>query len=111
MVTEIIILALLFLAAGIFLLCGKGAWHVAGYNTLSQAEKKKYDKKKVCRAAGAVCIICCILLCAIGYMGYKVDSGAMSETDMLIPAFILLAVLVAAVIAAGVYVSKKAKGR
>ena len=46
MVTEIIILALLFLAAGIFLLCGKGAWLVAGYNTLSQAEKKKMIKRK-----------------------------------------------------------------
>ena len=54
MVTEIIILALLVLAASSFLLCRKGAWLVAGYNTLSQAEKKKYDKKKVCRAAGAV---------------------------------------------------------
>ena len=34
----------------------------------------------------------------------------MSETDMLMPIFILLAALIAAVIAAGVYISRKAKG-
>ena len=112
MITEIIILiiALLFLTAGIFLLCGKGKWLIAGYNTLSKEERKKYNEKKVCRAAGAICVICCVFLCAICYMGYEVDSGMMSETDMLMPIFILLAVLIAAVIAAGVYISRKAKG-
>lgn len=112
MITEIIILliALLFLTAGIFLLCGKGKWLIAGYNTLSKEERKQYNEKKVCRAAGVICIICCVFLCTIAYMGYKVDSGIMSETDMLIPIFILLVVLIAAVIAAGVYISKKAKG-
>lgn len=109
MVTEILILALLFLTAGIFLLCRKGKWLIAGYNTLSKAERKKYNEKKVCRAAGVICIVCCVFLCAIAYMGHKVDSGIMSETDMLIPTFILLAVLIAAIIAAGVYISKKAK--
>lgn len=41
MVTEILILALLlfFLTAGIFLLCGKGKWLIAGYNTLFKAKK------------------------------------------------------------------------
>ncbi len=111
MITEIIILiiALLFLTAGIFLLCGKGKRLIAGYNTLSEDEKKKYDEKKVCSAAGVICIICCVFLCTIAYMGYKAESGIMSETDMLIPIFILLAVLIAAVIAAGVYIRKKAK--
>ena len=56
-----------------------------------------------------MCIVCCVFLCAISYMGYKVDSGIMSETDMLIPTFILLAVLIAVIITAGVYISKKAK--
>ena len=112
MITEIVILiiALLCLTAGIFLLCGKGKWLIAGYNTLSKEERKKYNEKKVCRAAGVICIICCVFLCAVAYMGYKVDSGMMSEADMLIPTFVLLAVLIAAVIAAGVYISRKAKG-
>ena len=111
MITEIIILiiALLFLTAGLFLLCGKGKWLIAGYNALPKEERKKYNEKKVCGAAGVICITCCVFLCSIAYMGYKVDSGMMSETDMLIPTFILLAVLIAAVIAAGVYISKKAK--
>ena len=48
MITEIIILiiALLFLTAGIFLLCGKEKWLIAGYNTLSKEERKKYNEKK-----------------------------------------------------------------
>ncbi len=112
MITEIIILiiALLFLTAGLFLLCGKGKWLIAGYNTLSKEEMKKYNEKKVCRAAGVICIVCCVFLCSVAYMGYNIDSGMMSETDMLIPTFILLAVLIAAVISAGVYISKEAKG-
>ena len=111
MITEIIILiaAFLFLAAGIFLLSGKGQRLIAGYNALSKSERKRYNEKKVCRAAGLVCVVCCAVLCVIAYMGYQVDSGMMRETDLLIPAFISLAVLVAAIAAAGIYISKKSK--
>lgn len=48
MITEIIILiiALLFSTVVLFLLCGKGNWFIAGYNTLSKDERKKYNEKK-----------------------------------------------------------------
>ena len=56
-----LLLAILLLIAACFLLCGKGAWLIAGYNTMSQAEKRRYDEKKLCRAMGIF-----LLLCSIG---------------------------------------------
>ncbi len=52
MIAEIIILfvALLFFIISIFLFNGKGKWLIAGYNTVSKEERKKYDEKKLCRA-------------------------------------------------------------
>lgn len=35
------------------LLSGHGSWLIAGYNTASEKERKKYDKKKLCRTVGA----------------------------------------------------------
>ena len=34
------------------LLTGHGASFIAGYNTASEAERKKYDEKKLCRVTG-----------------------------------------------------------
>lgn len=59
MITEIIlaIMALLFLMVGIFLFKGKAAWLIAGYNSLSEEEKKKYDKKAICKATSFICFV------------------------------------------------------
>lgn len=43
---------ILLLILGIALLQGKGAWLIAGYNTLSDEEKAKYDEKALCKATG-----------------------------------------------------------
>lgn len=112
MVTEIIliIIALLFLTIAIFLFSGKGKWLIAGYNALSEEERKKHDKKAIYKAAGFICVVCCVILCAVAYMGYRVDSGMMSETDLLTFAFILMAVLIASIIISGLYIGKKEKG-
>ena len=42
-------LAVCFLVMGIFLWQGKGAWMIAGYNTSTKQEQKKYDTKALCR--------------------------------------------------------------
>lgn len=44
------ILLLLFL--GFYLLQGKGAMLIAGYNTLPKEEKEKYDEVALCKATG-----------------------------------------------------------
>ena len=36
----------------VILLCGKGAFLIAGYNTSGKMEKARYDEKKLCRATG-----------------------------------------------------------
>lgn len=41
-------IALLFLLLGLFLSKGKGAFLLAGYNTLPPKEKAKYDELAVC---------------------------------------------------------------
>ena len=48
----IIIVSLI--ALGIVFFCGKGAILIAGYNTSSPEEKRRIDKKKLCRFMGKV---------------------------------------------------------
>ena len=49
---------LLLLAMGIFLIKGggRGAWMIAGYNTMRTEKQEKYDKKALCRFVGWLCI-------------------------------------------------------
>lgn len=46
-------ITVLFAAFSILMLCGKGAFLIAGYNTSSKEEQEKYDEKKLCRVVGA----------------------------------------------------------
>ena len=48
---------LLVLVLGLVLLCGKGAALIAGFNTLDETEKAKWNKKALCRAAGAILLV------------------------------------------------------
>lgn len=43
---------LLLLSLGLYLLQGKGAMLIAGYNTLPEKEKEKYDVVALCKATG-----------------------------------------------------------
>lgn len=47
-----IVIAILFLLLGIVFMRGKGAFLIAGYNTLSKKEKAKYDEKELCKFMG-----------------------------------------------------------
>lgn len=105
----LLVVALLFLIISIFLFLGKGKWLIAGYNTLSKEEQKKYDEKKLCKAVGMLCILCCIMLCIMAYFGYRVDSGLMNENRMLLFALLFMLVLFTAIIVIGIYINKKAK--
>lgn len=111
MIAEIIILivALLFLIMSIFLFNAKGKWMIAGYNTLSSKEQKQYDEKKVCRAMGSLCMVCCVMLCIMAYMGYRVDSGMMDERDMFPFALIFIVIILTTVFVVIRYINTKAK--
>lgn len=47
----------LFAIMGISLICGKGTWMIAGYNTMSKEEKAKHDIKKISRGVGILLLI------------------------------------------------------
>ena len=44
-------IALCLFIQGVFLWFGKGAWMIAGYNTLPRRERERIDKRKLCRTA------------------------------------------------------------
>ena len=52
------------LIMSLYLLNGKGAFLIAGYNTMSRKEQAKYDEKALCRCTGkfALWITCCLML-------------------------------------------------
>ncbi len=56
MVSFWIIIGVLFVTS-IFLILGKGAWLIAGFNTMSAEERKKYDRKKLARAVGIMLLL------------------------------------------------------
>jgi len=56
------IIALPFIVMAIFLLNGKGAFLIAGFNTMSADEKAAYDKKALCKAVGWLLLILTVLM-------------------------------------------------
>lgn len=107
MATEIIILmiALMFLIISVPLFCGKGKWLIAGYNTMSKEERKNFDEKKLCKAVGSLCVVCCIMV----YLGYRVDTGLMKENDMLPFALFFIIGIIITLIIISRYINKKVK--
>ncbi len=55
-------LGLILVIMAIVLLLGKGAFLIAGFNTMSESEKKKYDTKALCRFMGKVLLPIGILM-------------------------------------------------
>ncbi len=104
-----IILGLLFIAMSVFLFMGKGKWLIAGFNTMSEEERAQYDDRKVCRAVGAVCALCAVLLFGMAYFIYALETGRTSESALLAFTLIFVAVIIVAVVFVGVYVNKYAK--
>ena len=56
------IMTALFAILSAVLLSGHGANLIAGYNTASEAEKRRYSEKKLCRVVGAGMAVITMLL-------------------------------------------------
>lgn len=56
MMINLVVMGLLFILS-VVLLAGKGSWLIAGYNTSSRERKEKYNKEKLCWAAGVMVLI------------------------------------------------------
>lgn len=61
----VVIIAIL----GAVLFSGKGAFLIAGYNTMSETEKAQFDEKKLCRAVGTLLFVLDALLGFILWSG------------------------------------------
>lgn len=47
-------IGVVLVAIAIVLLCGKGGFLIAGYNTMSPKEQSQYDEKALCRFVGKI---------------------------------------------------------
>ncbi len=56
------ILIIVLVIVSLVLLSGHGSGLIAGYNTLTDEEQSKYDKKRICRVFGVGMLIITILL-------------------------------------------------
>lgn len=72
MITQIIIIVLL-IGIGILFSCGKGAFLIAGYNTMPKKEKAKYDVVALCKFMGKLMFL--IASCVTIQLGEKVFPG------------------------------------
>lgn len=105
----LIILAILFFLLSILFFCGKGSQLIAGYNTMSEQEKAQFDKAKICKAMGALSLVCCVMLIAMAIFIYCVEAGLLNENYMLAFSLVFIAVILAAIIATIKYANGSAK--
>lgn len=105
----LMILILTFLIMGILLLMGKGSWLIAGYNTMSEKEKKKYDEKKMCKAVGAFNLLVAFLLSVLLYLICKIENGKMPDGDLTRLVWIGLTIIIISVIALVIYLNTRCK--
>jgi TRAP-type C4-dicarboxylate transport system permease large subunit len=87
-------IGLLLVAAGIVLLTGRGSFLIAGYNTMSANEKKKYNAKSLCKFMGKIIL-------PIGLLTPSVAIGGIYGVSW-IP-FAYVAIVVALAVFAGIY--------
>lgn len=93
--------ALLFLALSIPLLAGRGAWLVAGYNTMPANQRERYDERKLCRATGCmllgVSIACGLMASAAVFEAERVGACEVADWLYLLAAVVLIADVVVGV--------------
>ena len=68
-----IIAALLFLVLGIVFACGKGTFLIAGYNTLPEEKKARYDARRILKSMSRM-MFSCVGCMAVGTLGSIADA-------------------------------------
>ncbi len=80
------LLGLIMIVMAICLLLGKVAFLIAGYNTMSQTEKRTYDEKSLCRFMGKI-------LLPIGILTPSIAIGGIYEINWIGGAYIAFVVV------------------
>ena len=88
-----IIAALLFLILGIVFVCGKGTFLIAGYNTLSEEKKARYDARKILRDMSRM-IFSCVGCMAVGILGSIVDAPWLAALGIVLTAPVIVFFLI-----------------
>ena len=80
MMEKIIILLTILIGGGISLplLMGKGSFLIAGYNTASEKEKRKYNEKKLCRTVGVYMALITVLVLGAEILGENIPDWYMA---------------------------------
>ncbi len=97
------LLAALFLALGITFLTGHGDCFIAGWNTSSPQERKKYHRTKLLRSMAVFCFFTVAWLLGLGAMLVLAVQEILPESQLMVWAFVLLGLLLAGLIAEMVY--------
>ena len=82
MMDRIVILLTILIGGGISLalLMGKGSFLIAGYNTASEKEKRKYNEKKLCRTTGTYLALITVLVLGAESMGENIPDWYLALT-------------------------------
>ncbi len=64
------VVGIIIIASSIPLLKGRGAFLMAGYNTMSDQEKAAWNEKLLCRSLGKLLLIAGVWVMAIGVLSY-----------------------------------------
>lgn len=93
-----------------FLLHGKGAFLIAGYNTMSKKEQAHYDKQKLCHSTGFTVLTTAIALTMLILLILLTEIYAiLSEKFLIAGSWIFCGVILTADICGMIYSNTKAK--
>ena len=110
---SIIVMAVFAIGAYVlagFLLHGKGAFLIAGYNTMSKKEQEHYDKQKLCRSTGFTVLVTAIALTMLTLLILFTEIYAvLPEKFLTAGSWIFCGIILTAVIWGMIYNNTKAK--
>lgn len=89
------LLAALFLALGIVFLTGRGDCFIAGWNTSSEEQRKKYHRTKLLRSMAVFCFFTVAWLLGLGAMLVLAVQEILPESQLMVWGFVLLGLLLA----------------
>jgi len=98
---------IMFLLLSITFLRGKGSFLIAGYNTASDEEQKKYDKKKLCKTMGVCTSVITGVLVIMTFAAYLVVYGIADVAIMKAVGWVFSIVIISNVILTNIYIMKK----
>lgn len=87
-------MALFFLALSIPLLWGKGAFLLAGINTMGEQDKARYDIPKTCKAVGALMLLAAVFCTAAGWISLFYEADKLPVLLFIIVIFVVACVVV-----------------